>query len=954
MALAAWYHFWAMFFLVVVFVEWRLLVFADKPVSIVHLIHTQTLMADRLPPGKLHGRGSPPVPSPLLARDFNLCAITGSKEAYHNEALCSPKRSRLKAGTSSKLEILSENARSISLSQNPKEQHLPIHTTTRQSSMSNFNTPAVNKDCPNVDNFLYDPSNCDEGYWCGCADPKGENCLPSNDISSTQWAGHYTDPDTNEVFTGWASNYPSQYFECPDTLYCPGNTISDNTYCPQLCEAGYFCPTPSNRTICPSDSFCLIGSTAPTACYGMQGCNGQGNKIYSSAIPALMIIGVTAVAFAFLLVTYRMINGLFPFRTRNTSERKPSLKISDCFAMEEGAGATRKDSHIRTPAPTTKIDVAFKDLSLTLKNGKTIMNGVSGALKSGQFTAIMGPSGAGKSTFLSLLSGKNQPTGGTLLVNGKQASLNDYQSLVGFVPQEDVMLRELTVQEIITHSANMRLPSDWSKQQKKERVFQVMESLNLLNIKDSIIGDEIRRGVSGGQRKRVNVAMELVADPSLLALDEPTSGLDSTSSQSLTETLHDLAKTGVNVVAVLHQPKYEIFEIFDNVLLLGVGGRTVYLGPAQEMTAYFTRIGFPLPPKTNPADYYMDVVAGLIPCESNPKFVKEDLFDLWATAPENPHSEPDAGFMAEVVEQDVSTNNVARSTPGFFQQTYLLYSRAVRQRIHIPQNTFFPIILSVFAGIIIGLTAEGFGLDATASNVSPIYYGIPTAMTESKNAASQFLLNFPISSVDNVVGLWQNTALIILLVSVLSINVFGNEQAVFVRDRFAGASPLAYWLAKTLETCAIWVPLYAAIFASVAFAIQPLTIVLWKFWVVCYVAFLGFFGIGFVMSLAVGPANRGITTLVVGLLLSLVFTGALFSYGKNENPLFLIFFPFWVAQGYSTESYDAFDGAFDVSLLNSQYAGYDLSFTFAENMLFGVATGLIWHLLALILLYRKK
>jgi ABC-type multidrug transport system ATPase subunit len=88
--------------------------------------------------------------------------------------------------------------------------------------------------------------------------------------------------------------------------------------------------------------------------------------------------------------------------------------------------------------------------------------------------------------------------------------------------------------------------------------------------------------------------MELVADPSLLALDEPTSGLDSTSSQSLTETLHNLAKTGVNVAAVLHQPKYEIFEKFDNVLLLGVGGRTVYLGPASQMTTYFTRIGFPL------------------------------------------------------------------------------------------------------------------------------------------------------------------------------------------------------------------------------------------------------------------------------------------------------------------------------------------------------------------------
>ena len=136
----------------------------------------------------------------------------------------------------------------------------------------------------------------------------------------------------------------------------------------------------------------------------------------------------------------------------------------------------------------------------------------------------MGPSGAGKSTFLSLLSGKTEPTGGTLAVNGEHASLKDYRKVVGFVPQEDIMIRELSVEENIRHSAFMRLPASMSRKKKLERVYQVMESLDLLRIRSSIIGDEIIRGISGGQRKRVNVAMELVADPSLLALDEPTSG----------------------------------------------------------------------------------------------------------------------------------------------------------------------------------------------------------------------------------------------------------------------------------------------------------------------------------------------------------------------------------------------------------------------------------------------
>lgn len=174
---------------------------------------------------------------------------------------------------------------------------------------------------------------------------------------------------------------------------------------------------------------------------------------------------------------------------------------------------------------------------------------------------VLSFSGAGKSTFLSLLSGKTEPTAGQLEVNGEKTSLTKFKKLVGFVPQEDIMLRELTVEENIRHSAFMRLPAEWTRKQKLQRVEAVMESLELTPIKDSIIGDEIRRGVSGGQRKRVNVAMELVADPSLLALDEPTSGLDSTTSYALTETLHSLAKTGVNVAAVLHQPKNEIFEV---------------------------------------------------------------------------------------------------------------------------------------------------------------------------------------------------------------------------------------------------------------------------------------------------------------------------------------------------------------------------------------------------------
>mmetsp|Transcript_59762 Transcript_59762/g.146700 ORF Transcript_59762/g.146700 Transcript_59762/m.146700 type:complete len:402 (-) Transcript_59762:2248-3453(-) len=388
--------------------------------------------------------------------------------------------------------------------------------------------------------------------------------------------------------------------------------------------------------------------------------------------------------------------------------------------------------------------------------------------------------------------------------------------------------------------------------------------------------------------------------------------------------------------------------MFDNVLLLGVGGRTVYHGPAHEMTEYFTRIGFPLPARTNPADYYMDVVAGLIPCEISRNFKKEDLFGLWESAPENPHSEPHDSHSGAPQNSPSLKPEEIRTTPGLFNQCSLLFKRAALQRIRRPQNTFYPIILSVFASIIIGLTANTYGLaDGTSDNTKPLYFGIPSAFVDTTNAASQYLENWPIASTDQTVQLWQNTAMIIMLVCILSVNVFGGEEAVFQRDVSSGTRVFSYWMAKTTETF-LWLPIFASIFAGISYAFQPLTISLLDFWLVTWMAFIGFYGVGHAVSIAVGPANRGIVMLVVSLVLVLIFTGLLFPYGKNNNPLFLIFFTFWTAQGYSTESYAAYEGSFDVGLMNDLVSGYDLSFSFAANVVCAFATALAWHLLALI------
>ena len=219
----------------------------------------------------------------------------------------------------------------------------------------------------------------------------------------------------------------------------------------------------------------------------------------------------------------------------------------------------------------------------------------------------MGPSGAGKTTFMNALSGRATygRTTGKIYINGLPNNVANLSNLVGFVPQEDTMHRELTVRETLKSYALLRLP-DYFGYSAVERVVQdVIEALQLDAVSDSKIGDETQRGISGGQRKRVNVGMEMVADPSLLFLDEPTSGLDSTTSFDLIDALRILADKGVNVMAVLHQPSFELYQKFTNVLLLGRGGKTVYLGKSDQALQYFTQLRFVKPDMMNPADFFM-------------------------------------------------------------------------------------------------------------------------------------------------------------------------------------------------------------------------------------------------------------------------------------------------------------------------------------------------------------
>eukprot|EP00928_Gymnodinium_smaydae_P019659 TRINITY_DN17547_c4_g1_i1.p1 TRINITY_DN17547_c4_g1~~TRINITY_DN17547_c4_g1_i1.p1 ORF type:complete len:894 (+),score=121.18 TRINITY_DN17547_c4_g1_i1:244-2682(+) len=276
------------------------------------------------------------------------------------------------------------------------------------------------------------------------------------------------------------------------------------------------------------------------------------------------------------------------------------------------------------------VSLKFQDLSLTLNsNGKCCLDGVNGEIRACTMTALMGPSGAGKTTLLNVLCGKAYygETSGDVWINGKQGEISQLRSCMGFVPQDDIVFETLTVAEQISYSARLRNPPGTSKQRIRDIVNDVLTVLQMRHIQDSIVGSVEQRGISGGQRKRVNIALELASCPTLLFLDEPTSGLDSTSALDIIQSLKQLTTLGMTVVMVIHQPRYALFELFDEVLLLGVGGRTVYQGPAGQAETYFESLGYVKPRNDNPADWFMDIIAGH---DDKPRgSIYADLFEAW-------------------------------------------------------------------------------------------------------------------------------------------------------------------------------------------------------------------------------------------------------------------------------------------------------------------------------------
>jgi ABC-type multidrug transport system ATPase subunit len=426
----------------------------------------------------------------------------------------------------------------------------------------------------------------------------------------------------------------------------------------------------------------------------------------------------------------------------------------------------------------------FDDLQFQPKGGNPILSQITGKIDSGALWAIMGASGAGKTTFVNVLMGKIKNTGGITRVNGVAGKISKYKKIIGYVPQDDIVLPELTVRENILHSAKVRLPSSWTDAEVQHHVDVLISCLQLTHVRDSLVGSPAKPVISGGQRKRVSIGIELAAAPMALFLDEPTSGLDATSAASIMQTLKSLSRLGITVVTIIHQPRQEIFESIDNLILLGAG-RMIYQGKTSEVASYFNNIGFTFPQNVNPADVLMDIIAG-----SGRMYKRigdvglEALIEHWSGS-RNGSSRPSSVEISMTKEDVVALRNSIKSRgAAVHKQIWFCLTRAMLQQARSISSFYFELGVGALSGFLIGLSQ----MSQRGNNFKGVFYPPFTPLSSAANFSS-------VAQMALLVGV-----AIGLTASAPGVRVFGEEKLIYYREAASGHNRFAYYSGKVLST----------------------------------------------------------------------------------------------------------------------------------------------------------
>ncbi|NXD85518.1 ABCG2 protein, partial [Halcyon senegalensis] len=409
---------------------------------------------------------------------------------------------------------------------------------------------------------------------------------------------------------------------------------------------------------------------------------------------------------------------------------------------------------------------------------KEVLRDVNGIMRPG-LNAILGPTGSGKSSLLDILAARKDPHGlsGDILINGAPQPAN-FKCTSGYVVQDDVVMGTLTVRENLKFSAALRLPKSVKEQEKNERVNQIIKELGLSKVADSKVGTQFTRGVSGGERKRTNIGMELITDPAILFLDEPTTGLDASTANAVLLLLKRMARQGRTIIFSIHQPRYSIFRLFDNLTLLAAG-RVLYHGPAQQAIDYFQSIGYQCEPYNNPADFFLDIINGdstavamsksdetdtadsTEECAGYDKTLAEKLAEKYSSSAY--YQETKAALENISLGNQKKTKAVFRQityTTSFLHQLKWVSKRTLKNLLGNPQASIAQLCVTAVLGLVVGAIFFGLKNDSAGlqNRVGAMFFLTTNQCFSSISAIELFVVEKKIFIHEYISGYYRTSA----------------------------------------------------------------------------------------------------------------------------------------------------------------------------------------------------
>ena len=365
---------------------------------------------------------------------------------------------------------------------------------------------------------------------------------------------------------------------------------------------------------------------------------------------------------------------------------------------------------------TAGISFVADELQFKFKSGKTGLHTLNFAEESGKLIGIMGGSGAGKSTLLNVLNGNEFPSGGAVLINNinLHTQKEKLEGVIGFVSQDDLLIEELTVFENLFFNAKLCFDG-YTDAQITEIVHGTLNDLGLYETRGLKVGSPLEKTISGGQRKRLNIALELIREPAVMFVDEPTSGLSSRDSENIMDLLKELALKGKLIFVVIHQPSSDIFKMFDKLMILDVGGFPIYYANPVEAVSYFKRLANQVNAdesecntcgNVNPEQIFNIIETKVVDEYGNPTRKRKYKPSEW-----NEHYLTRPDFTTKNIKVETDAPQSTFKIPNFFNQLKVFITRDVKSKLTNTQYIAINLLEAPVLAILLGFIVRYYDVD---------------------------------------------------------------------------------------------------------------------------------------------------------------------------------------------------------------------------------------------------